>query len=145
MAYDQSELPHIGPTRREIRKTRREKRKNTNASKDNLHTMLSEGPKFVQKIRGKRASKNVKFTDVIENVRLEQGGGLKPEYAQYATLKNRPILGSTKIEYSVPRQEFKHGPNSKIWKSTRREARAMKLGKAAMAAGIYGMLTAGKK
>jgi len=28
---------------------------------------------------------------------------------------------------------------------TRREARAMKLGKAAMAAGIYGMLTAGKK
>ena len=73
---------------------------------------------FIQGVKDKRASKNVKFTDVIENVRLEQGGGLKKEYAQYATLKNRPILGSTKIKYSVPRQEFKHGPNSKIWKST---------------------------
>ena len=100
---------------------------------------------FIQGVKDKRASKNVKFTDVIENVRLEQGGGLKKEYAQYATLKNRPILGSTKIKYSVPRQEFKHGPNSKIWKSTRREARAMKAGKFAMAVGLYGMLTAGKK
>lgn len=143
MAYDQSELPHIGPTRRDIRKARREKRKIINAPGTNISTMLSEG--VAQKIKRKRANKNVKFTDVIENVRLEQGGGLKPEYAQHATLKNRPILGSTKIKYSVPRQEFKQGPNSKIWKSTRREARAMKLGKAAMAVGIYGMLTAGKK
>ena len=63
---------------------------------------------FIQGVKDKRASKNVKFTDVIENVRLEQGGGLKPEYAQHATLKNRPILDSTKIKYTVQRQEFKH-------------------------------------
>ena len=51
MAYDQSELPHIGPTRREIRKARREQRKNTNALEDDLHTMVSEGPRFIQALR----------------------------------------------------------------------------------------------
>ena len=58
MAYDQSELPHIGPTRREIRKARiekrkarREQRKNTNALEDDLHTMISEGPMFIQTLR----------------------------------------------------------------------------------------------
>ncbi len=51
MAYDQSELPHIGPTRREIRKARREKRKNINAPEDYLHTMKSEGSRFIQAIR----------------------------------------------------------------------------------------------
>lgn len=145
MAYDQSELPHIGPTRRDIRKARREKRRIINAPEDDLHTMKSEGPEFAQKIKEKRARKNVKFTDVVDTARLKQGGGLKPEYAQYATLTDKPFRNSTKIEYSVPRQEFKHGPNSKIWKSTRREARAMKLGKTAMAVGLYGMLTAAKR
>jgi len=54
MAYDQSELPHIGPTRREIRKARREKRKNINAPGVNLSTMFSEGPRFIQAIRKKK-------------------------------------------------------------------------------------------
>lgn len=48
MAYDQSELPHIGPTRREIRKARREKRRIINAPEDDLHTMKSERPRFIQ-------------------------------------------------------------------------------------------------
>jgi len=51
MAYDQSELPHIGPTRREIRKARREKRKIINAPEDDLHTMFSEKPRFIQALR----------------------------------------------------------------------------------------------
>lgn len=51
MAYDQSELPHIGPTRREIRKARREKRKNINAPGTNISTMFSEGPRFIQALR----------------------------------------------------------------------------------------------
>ena len=97
---------------------------------------------FIQGVKEKRANKNVKFTDVVDTARLKQGGGLKPEFGQYATLKNRPFRQSTKIEYSVPRSEFKSGENSKIWKSTRREARLMKAGKAAMAVGIGGMLTA---
>ena len=54
MAYDQSELPHIGPTRREIRKARREKSKNINAPGVNLSTMFSEGPRFIQAIRRKK-------------------------------------------------------------------------------------------
>ena len=54
MAYDQSELPHSGPTRREIRKARREKRKNINAPGVNLSTMFSEGPRFIQAIRRKK-------------------------------------------------------------------------------------------
>lgn len=99
---------------------------------------------FIQGVKEKRASKNVKFTDVVDTARLKQGGGLKPEFGQYATLTNRPFRQSTKIEYSVPRQEFKKGENSKIWKSTRREARLMKAGKLAMAVGIGGMLTAKK-
>jgi hypothetical protein len=54
MAYDQSELPHIGPTRREIRKARRERRKIINAPGINLSTMFSEGPRFIQAIRRKK-------------------------------------------------------------------------------------------
>ena len=57
MAYDQSELPHIGPTRREIRKARREKRKIINAPEDDLHTMKSERPRFIQALR-RRKQKN---------------------------------------------------------------------------------------
>ena len=51
MAYDQSELPHIGPTRKEIRKARREKRKIIQDPGGNIRTMLSEGPRFVQALR----------------------------------------------------------------------------------------------
>ena len=54
MAYDQSELPQIGPTRREIRKARRERRKIINAPGINLSTMFSEGPRFIQAIRRKK-------------------------------------------------------------------------------------------
>lgn len=94
---------------------------------------------FIQGVKEKRASKNVKFTDVVDNARLEQGGGLKDKFAKYATLENRPFRQSTKITYSIPRAEFKA---DKEYKGARREARAMKLGKAAMAVGLYGMLTA---
>jgi hypothetical protein len=94
---------------------------------------------FIQGVKDKRASKNVKFTDVIDTARLKQGGGLKDKFAKYATLENRPFRQSTKITYSVPRAEFKA---DKEWKGARREARAMKLGKLAMTAGLYGMLTA---
>lgn len=51
MAYDQSELPHIGPTRREIRKARREKRKIIQDPGGNIRTMFSEGPRFIQALR----------------------------------------------------------------------------------------------
>ncbi len=51
MAYDQSELPHIGLTRKEIRKARREKRKIIKDPGGNIRTMLSEGPKFIQAFR----------------------------------------------------------------------------------------------
>jgi len=51
MAYDQSGLLYIGPTRKEIRKARREKRKNINAPEDALHTMFSESPRFIQALR----------------------------------------------------------------------------------------------
>jgi hypothetical protein len=96
---------------------------------------------FIQGVKDKRANKNVKFSEVVDNASLKQGGGLKPEFGQYATLTNRPFIQSTKIKYSVPRSEFKSGENSKIWKSTRRNSRATKIGKAAMAAGIFGMIT----
>jgi len=93
---------------------------------------------FIQGVKDKRASKNVKFTDVMDNARLEQGGGLKDKFAKYATLENRPFRQSTKITYSVPRAEFKA---DKEWKGARREARLMKAGKFAMGLGITGMLT----
>ncbi len=51
MAYDQSELPYIGPTRREIRKARRERKKIIKDPGGNISTMLSEGPRFVQALR----------------------------------------------------------------------------------------------
>ena len=51
MAYDQSELPHIGPTRKVIRKARKEKRKIIKDPGGNIHTMLSEEPRFIQAIR----------------------------------------------------------------------------------------------
>ena len=54
MAYDQSELPHIGPTRREIRKARREKRRIINAPGTNIRIMLEEGPMFIQALRKKK-------------------------------------------------------------------------------------------
>ena len=54
MAYDQSELPHIGPTRREIRKARKERRKIINAPGVNLGAMFSEGPRFIQAILRKK-------------------------------------------------------------------------------------------
>ena len=94
---------------------------------------------FIQGVKDKRASKNVKFTDVVDNVRLEQGGGLKPKFAKYATLENRPFRQSTKITFSIPRDEFK---KDKEYKGARREARFIKAGKLAMAVGIGGMLTA---
>ena len=47
MAYDQSELPHIGPTRRE-------KRKIINAPGTNIRIMFEEGPMFIQTLRKKR-------------------------------------------------------------------------------------------
>lgn len=93
---------------------------------------------FIQGVKDKRASKNVKFTDVMDSVRLnEHGGGLAPKFAKYATLENKPLRQSTKITYSVPRAEFKA---DKDWKDARREARLIKAGKAAMAVGIGGML-----
>ena len=94
---------------------------------------------FIQGVKEKRASKNVKFTDVMDNVALERGGGLAPKFAEYATLKNRPLRQSTKITYSVPRAEFKA---DKEWKGARREARLMKAGKFVMGLGITSMLTA---
>lgn len=92
---------------------------------------------FIQGVKDKRASKNVKFTDVMDNVALERGGGLKDKFAKYATLENRPFRQSTKITYSIPRAEFKA---DKEYKGARREARLIKAGKAAMAVGIGGML-----
>lgn len=97
---------------------------------------------FIQGVKDKRASRNVKFTDVVDNVRLEQGGGLAPKFAKYATLENRPFRQSTKITYSVPRAEFKADKDKYSWKDARREARLIKAGKAAMIFGIGGMLTA---
>jgi len=96
---------------------------------------------FIQGVKEKRANKNVKFNEVIDNATLEAGGGLKPEFEKYATLKNRPVRQSTKISYSVPRNEFKKGENSKIWKNRRRHSRAVKAGKGLMAIGITSMLT----
>lgn len=96
---------------------------------------------FIQGVKEKRASKNVKFTDVIDNARLKQGGGLAPKFAKYATLENRPFRQSTKITYSVPRAEFKADKDKYSWKDARREARLMKAGKLAMSIGITGMLT----
>ena len=97
---------------------------------------------FIQGVKEKRANKNVKFTDVIDNVALERGGGLAPKFAKYATLKNRPLRQSTKITYSVPRAEFKADKDKYSWKDARREARLIKVGKLAMGIGITGMLTA---
>ena len=94
---------------------------------------------FIQGVKDKRASKNVKFTDVMDNVALERGGGLKDKFAKYATLENRPFRQSTKITYSVPRAEFKA---DKEWKGARREARFTKAGKFAIGLGITSMLTA---
>ena len=96
---------------------------------------------FIQGVKEKRANKNVKFTDVIDTARLKQGGGLAPKFAKYATLENRPFRQSTKITYSVPRAEFKADKDKYSWKDARREARLMKVGKAAMYVGITGMLT----
>ena len=96
---------------------------------------------FIQGVKEKRANKNVKFTDVMDNVALERGGGLAPKFAKYATLKSRPFRQSTKITYSVPRAEFKADKDEYSWKDARRESRLIKAGKLAMSIGIAGMLT----
>jgi hypothetical protein len=54
MAYDQSELKHIEPTRKEIRKAKREKKKIIKDRGGNIRTMISEDPAFIQEIRIKR-------------------------------------------------------------------------------------------
>jgi hypothetical protein len=54
MAYDQSGLKYIEPTRKEIRKAKREKKKIIKDRGGNIRTMLSEGPTFIQEIRRKR-------------------------------------------------------------------------------------------
>jgi len=54
MAYDQSGLKYIEPTRKEIRKAKREKKKIIKDRGGNIHTMFSEGLRFIQEIKRKR-------------------------------------------------------------------------------------------
>ena len=101
---------------------------------------------FIQGVKEKRANKNVKFTDVVDTVRLKQQGGLSDKLDKYATQKDRPFRQSTKIKYSIPRAEFKADKESSkgakdSYKHVRREARLMKLGKGFFLAGIGSMIT----